>query len=51
MKQNKAREEIVKLFMDCLHKEDIPWHQGFVPSRTSFSNTGICENAMINSYY
>jgi len=22
-----------------------------MPSRTSFSNTGICENAMINSYY
>lgn len=37
MKQNKAREEIVKLFMDCLHKEDIPWHQGFIPSRTSFN--------------
>lgn len=37
MKQNKAREEIVKLFLDCLEKEDIPWHQGFMPSKTSFN--------------
>lgn len=37
MKQNKAREEIVKLFVDCLEKEDLPWHQGFIPSRTSFN--------------
>ena len=37
MKQNKAREEIVKLFVDCLYKEDIPWHRGFMPSRTSYN--------------
>lgn len=37
MKQNKAREEIVKLFVDCLYKEDIPWHRGFMTSRTSYN--------------
>lgn len=26
MQQNRAREEIVKLFLDYLEKEDIPWH-------------------------
>lgn len=37
MRQNKAREEIVKMFIDCLYKEDLPWHQGFKPSRTSYN--------------
>ena len=36
-KQNKAREEIVNLFVDCLEKEDLPWHQGFYSIRTSFN--------------
>lgn len=37
MKENKAREEVVKLFLDCLEKGDIPWYQGFIPSETSFN--------------
>ncbi len=37
MKMNKAREDIVKLFIGCLNRGEIPWYQGFVPLQTSFN--------------
>lgn len=37
MKMNKAREDVVKLFVGCLNKGQLPWYQGFLPNQTSFN--------------
>lgn len=37
MKMNKARQQVVELFIGCLNKGQLPWYQGFLPSEPSFN--------------
>ena len=37
MKMNKARQQVVELFIGCLNKGKIPWYQGFMPAEPSFN--------------
>lgn len=37
MKMNKARQQVVELFVGCLNKGKIPWYQGFMPAEPSFN--------------
>lgn len=37
MKMNKARQQVVELFIGCLNKSKIPWYQGFMPAEPSFN--------------
>lgn len=32
MKMNKARQQVVELFIGCLNKGKIPWYQRFRPA-------------------
>ena len=34
---NKARQQVVELFIGCLNKGKIPWYQGFMPAEPSFN--------------